>query len=84
MKLGTEYTLDPLVDVTLRVRVWIETSPDITGLMLNYVTLRVRVWIETSPDITGLMLNYVTLRVRVWIETFAWIHHKEQKRSPSA
>ena len=55
--------------VTLRVRVWIETSMNHSSFTVVDVTLRVRVWIETSMNHSSFTVVDVTLRVRVWIET---------------
>ena len=60
-----------LLEVTLRVRVWIETIWSQKCKVELPVTLRVRVWIETCDAVSFRTDVYVTLRVRVWIETFA-------------
>ena len=56
------------MEVTLRVRVWIEIAELADVLCFLRVTLRVRVWIEMSKARRFRSSNKVTLRVRVWIE----------------
>ena len=58
-----------MINVTLRVRVWIETALNSPDRPRRGVTLRVRVWIETSFGLLQKHVIKVTLRVRVWIET---------------
>ena len=48
MKPEVIYRVLPTKDVTLRVRVWIETVYKYIDKMEPVVTLRVRVWIETG------------------------------------
>ena len=57
------------VDVTLYVRVWIETSFLALHPSPDPVTLYVRVWIETFYGTHNIVRTTVTLYVRVWIET---------------
>ena len=57
------------IEVTLYVRVWIETDCELADATGIIVTLYVRVWIETPDWTVEKEQPIVTLYVRVWIET---------------
>ena len=84
MKPEVIYRVLPTKDVTLRVRVWIETRYYSSSWQRWTVTLRVRVWIETVYKYIDKMEPVVTLRVRVWIETGTAEQRRIRDESPSA
>ena len=69
----------PNLQVTLYVRVWIETFLMQREFLTTPVTLYVRVWIETWLLLFKLVKFVVTLYVRVWIETLLRhsLHHNK-------